>query len=306
MEGMMARLARISVVASWAALSLVLCPLAAAAASATVTWTPPPPPDPVDGYKVYYDVVAGPPYNGTQANEGPSPIDVPIGSLANPDAPEIELTGLDTCQVFHFAITAYNSSGESGYSTPAAKAVMDAPDPVTVAGLTPEALEVSWAGLPSEDQGSVRYYEVHYDTDSGEPYRGPGSPIVVQPSTLSDPDNPSFVLSSLTTGTTYYMAVRTVCAGSEGSMSEEVEGTPQGGGTGGGAGVGGTGVGNAGGTGAAGNSGGSSPDSTPYSPDVQGDQSSGCSLCAGPAEPPLARFLIIAAFGLWLGVGRRR
>ncbi|MBW2522849.1 MAG: fibronectin type III domain-containing protein [Deltaproteobacteria bacterium] len=281
---------------------VALAPLVAAAASVTITWDPVPPPNSVDGYKVYYDVDSGPPYDGTQASEGNSPIDVPVGSLADPQAPELVLTGIDTCEVLYVAVTAYDTSGESDYSAEDSTAVMDPPDPVTVTGLTPEALEVRWAGLPAADGGAVRYYEVHYDTDSGEPYRGPGSPIVVPLNTLSDPDDPSFVLSSLTTGTTYYVAVRTVCAGGEGAMSEEVEGTPTGGGTGGSTGSGGAGTGNSG-TGAS-STGGSSVAVPAYQPDTQGE-AAGCSLRRGVASASSVAAWLGAALTL-LALGRRR
>lgn len=286
-----------------ALLALFFGAATASAASAVVTWDAVPPPNPVDGYKIYYDVDSGPPYDGTDADQGPSPIDVPVGSLADPTAPELELTGLATCQIYYIAVTAYDTTGESAYSAEAPVAARDAPDPVSVTGLTPEALEVSWPALPASDTGSVRYYEVHYDTDSGEPYRGPGSPIVVPPNTLSNPDNPTFVLSSLATGTTYYIAVRTVCAGNEGAMSAEVQGTPTGGGATGGSSAGGSGTGN-GGTGASGNSGGAGA-AQGLPPDLQTDQT-GCSCRIDDPSGRSTGWLPVAVVALLLGWRRRR
>lgn len=297
---MLARMAR-SALASAAFLFVGSCPAAVLAASATVTWSAVPE---VDGYKIYYDVDAGPPYQGTEANEGESPIEVPVTSLSDSSAPELELTGLTTCEVYYFAVTAYDASGESDYSPAPGVAVMDAPDPVTVSQLTPEALEVHWAGLPAADPGAVRSYEVHYDTDSGEPYRGPGSPIVVVPSTLSDPDDPSFVLSSLSPGTTYYIAVRTVCAGDEGAMSEEVAGTLPGGGTGG-SGTGGSGTGNTNGTGATSSAGGAATSQDPFEPDVQ-NESGGCRLRRGSRDHASVALSVWLVLGLALGLARRR
>ncbi len=66
------------------------------------------------GYQVYYDtdyLATGPPYNGTGALDGPSPID--IGNVTT-----FTLHGLPPSG-YRFAITAYNNYGESGYSADA-------------------------------------------------------------------------------------------------------------------------------------------------------------------------------------------
>jgi hypothetical protein len=51
----------------------------------------------------------GPPYNGVDANEGDSPIDVGGGTT-------FTLTGLVDSETYSFSITAYNDAGESSYS----------------------------------------------------------------------------------------------------------------------------------------------------------------------------------------------
>jgi hypothetical protein len=64
----------------------------------------------VDGYKLYYKPgSSGPPYNGTGAAEGDSPVDV--GWF-----PEFTLRALSDDEDYYFVVTAYNSEGESGYS----------------------------------------------------------------------------------------------------------------------------------------------------------------------------------------------
>ena len=65
------------------------------------------------GYKIYYNPysAAGPPYNGTGADEGPSPIDVK-------NQTQFTLHNLSDGG-YRFAVTAYNNYGESGYSTEA-------------------------------------------------------------------------------------------------------------------------------------------------------------------------------------------
>ncbi len=63
----------------------------------------------VAGYKIYYGTTTGS-YNGTDAIEGASPIDVGSNLSAT-------LSGLNTSKSYYFAVTAYNYSGEkSGYS----------------------------------------------------------------------------------------------------------------------------------------------------------------------------------------------
>jgi hypothetical protein len=73
----------------------------------TLAWTSDPT---VDGYKIYYEAgSSGPPYNGTGAAEGDSPIDVGW-------VDEFTLRALSDDEDYYFAITAYNQYGESGYS----------------------------------------------------------------------------------------------------------------------------------------------------------------------------------------------
>jgi hypothetical protein len=71
----------------------------------------------VAGYKMYYKSGSGgPPYDGTGGNGGSSPIDIPIASLANPDLPELLITGLAD-EVWYFVCTAYDVGGnESEFS----------------------------------------------------------------------------------------------------------------------------------------------------------------------------------------------
>lgn len=71
------------------------------------------------GYKVYYDKDAGAPYVGSDAEEGLSPIIIPIGDLSDSDNPEFTLTKLSGYDNHYFAVTAYDfetPSLESDYS----------------------------------------------------------------------------------------------------------------------------------------------------------------------------------------------
>ena len=74
--------------------------------------------DDLAGYKVYYKTASpGEPYNGASADQGASPLIVPLASLSDFNNPEFTLTGLSNDQVYYFVITAYNEEElESGYS----------------------------------------------------------------------------------------------------------------------------------------------------------------------------------------------
>ena len=78
-------------------------------------------PEPVEGYKLYYKVGGDPipPFDGTGATQGSSPIDV--GKVTT-----FTITGLDENTTYHFALTAYNGSEESGFSE-----IVSVPEPTT-------------------------------------------------------------------------------------------------------------------------------------------------------------------------------
>ncbi|MBN1848510.1 MAG: fibronectin type III domain-containing protein [Deltaproteobacteria bacterium] len=92
---------------------------AAEAMDITLAWDADPE-DNIGGYKLYYKTgSSGPPYNGTDAYQGPSPIDIPVTELGNPNHPEYTLTDLDDDQIHFFVVTAYSSQDaglESGFS----------------------------------------------------------------------------------------------------------------------------------------------------------------------------------------------
>jgi len=60
-------------------------------------------------YEIYYDIDPGPPYNGTGALQGNSPIDA--GGLTT-----FEISGLQTCTPYYFSIKATNDQGQSVFS----------------------------------------------------------------------------------------------------------------------------------------------------------------------------------------------
>ena len=75
----------------------------------------------VTGYKVYYHVgPSAPPYRGSEANEGSSPILVTLEDVmevATGDTCEFTVTGLDASETYYFVVTAHDGhDNESNYS----------------------------------------------------------------------------------------------------------------------------------------------------------------------------------------------
>ncbi len=72
----------------------------------------------IAGYYIYYkNGSSGVPYNGIGADEGNSPIKVPLANLSDPDNPEYIIHGLSGTGTFYFVATAYDIyDNESAYS----------------------------------------------------------------------------------------------------------------------------------------------------------------------------------------------
>jgi hypothetical protein len=71
------------------------------------------------GYKLYYGVTAGGPYNGAGSSSGALPIIIPLSSLPDPATPKCTVYGL-TEGTYYFVVTAFNTDEfESGYSNEA-------------------------------------------------------------------------------------------------------------------------------------------------------------------------------------------
>lgn len=91
-----------------------------ASATMTLSWNKVTDSD-LAGYRIYYDRdQSGPPYNGTGAINGPSPIEVPVSELSDTDNPAYKISGLSSGVMYYFTVTAYDTAGnESGYSNEA-------------------------------------------------------------------------------------------------------------------------------------------------------------------------------------------
>ena len=62
------------------------------------------------GYEIFYKSdSSGAPYSGTEADQGDSPIIVPLNLLADQNNPEYTLTGLPDGEVYFLAVKAYDT-----------------------------------------------------------------------------------------------------------------------------------------------------------------------------------------------------
>jgi hypothetical protein len=112
----------------------------------------------VIGYRVYYQS-GGPkfPLNGTEANEGPSPIDVGLSETAT-------ISGLQDDQVYYIRVTAYDAwDNESEPSNAISsgwvpKSVLPGPND----SLSPKRIDFAWETPPAE----IVSYNLVYSTDA--------------------------------------------------------------------------------------------------------------------------------------------
>jgi hypothetical protein len=112
----------------------------------------------VAGYKIYYKAGStSTPFDGSGANEGVSPIDLGDSATAN-------ITGLSESQVYYFAVTAYDASGnESGFSNIVASDW--APEPIYPGNGDTDVrvpVQFNWSEPPA---GVSATYTLYYGTD---------------------------------------------------------------------------------------------------------------------------------------------
>ena len=109
------------------------------------------------GYRIYYKSgSSGEPYNGVGLNQGSSPVEIPLSSLADSKKPEVTLTGLTQNTDYYFVATAYDKYGnESDYSNEVVLKAGSHPSPVVhkVSASASGNGTISPAGTTTVDHG---------------------------------------------------------------------------------------------------------------------------------------------------------
>ncbi len=103
-------------------------------------------------YRIYYDTDSGPPYQGTGANQGASPIEITLDSTL---AKTVTLTGLTNGVTYYFAVKGYNSNSneESNYSLEVSATPVNSPPP-TPTNLVASRNSAGFVQLVWQDNGS--------------------------------------------------------------------------------------------------------------------------------------------------------
>lgn len=164
----------------------------------------------VRGFRVHYDGDnAQAPFEGTFAQEGPSPVDFPLDAL-NRDGPTLTLA-VPTCTYVYLGIATYDLDGEDSELALLEGTAINPPRSVVAYAAGEGKLIVRWRGLLGNDSGQLGGYRIHYDRDDEAPYQGTGadqgdSPIVV------GPDSTYLELSGLPVGDTVHVVVEAYCA----------------------------------------------------------------------------------------------
>jgi len=146
------------------ALNLIFLVTFAYSNEVTLAWAPNTEPD-LAGYIVYYKTeISGEPYDGTDADQGPSGIILPIEELNDSSNPEITLTGLENDKDYYFVLAAYDARGfESEYSNEASTASdlspPSIPSDLSGTSISLSRIDLAWNdSIDSGGAGVAGYY----------------------------------------------------------------------------------------------------------------------------------------------------
>jgi len=202
---------KVPVICLLTALFSLLLPVAGAfARDVSFIWSPNP--ESVDGYRIYYKTgSSGPPYNGTGAGEGPSPV-------ATGNVTTYTLHGLSDTETYYFALTAYLGTNESGYSTEIVLPVASPP-------ATGRTVSFVWSPNPETVDGYRLYYE---DIAVGDTCPSPSAAYDSQdategPSPVATGNVTTYTLQGLSVDKTYCFALTAYIGAQESGYTAPIQ-----------------------------------------------------------------------------------
>jgi hypothetical protein len=184
------------------------------AADVTLAWSANTEPD-IDGYYIYYKTgSSGAPYNGTDADQGNSPIKITLAELADSANPEYTIQGLSDTETSFFVLTAYDTEGnESGYSKEVSYRSPSAP---TLTGITIngddqviENRSVDYTATANFSDGSAQTVTSNASWSSNSEYAVVSSNGTLATSEVSN-DVPVTIQAGYTVGNTTMTATKVV------------------------------------------------------------------------------------------------
>ena len=157
------------------------------------------------GYNVYYDTNSGAPYEGSDAQEGASPVDMPLALDENPDPDIVQFTLHNLPDgTYYFAVTAYNNEApplESDYSNEVHLLASGDTSPPIISNISVPSKSDTTAGIvwtTDEQSDSTVQFGTGTSTWGNYPANQSNGSLVT---------NHSINLSGLDPNTTYYFRV---------------------------------------------------------------------------------------------------
>jgi len=203
---------------SCAALLILSWPATSAAQKVVLSWDANAEKD-IAGYQLHYANKSGAPYKGTFADQGPSPIDIPLSSFKDPTKLRFELTGVPPCSDIFLSLKAYNKKGKySDLAEEISARVVYRPKDVK-AELAPGGVKVRWTLPMPAKSDKIKRYLIYYREgsvgDRAVSFNKPPMPV----SAVANSENAVVNLPGLN-GPDIFVAVAAECESGESQLSD--------------------------------------------------------------------------------------
>lgn len=199
--------------------------VARAGSTIKLAWSPNAEPN-ITGYKLYYATHTGAPYDGIGAEQGPSPIDMPLSTLpVDADGSyTFTLSGLTPCTTIYLALTAYDDQGlESDYTEEHSIDVSYKVEHVNAKATALDSLLVRWDTPPAGSRELMSGYTLFYETSSypkPDPALQFSKFVELEPAQFAGKDRAEVALEGLPQGAWVHLAVATACPAGTSALSE--------------------------------------------------------------------------------------